>query len=166
MHHHPDQARPSCPDINPPSSERAIDLGDVPTPAASSPRLRPVCGRCGSDALVRDACAVWSIPEQRWELAGTYDSTTCQHCEAEADDLADWHPLSDSMPAGVAAPDGVAMLYHPGTGTLLAVDEAVLVHLGPATDDDEDEEIAARLHAAGASTPLAHHLCIRGATDA
>ena len=46
------------------------------------------------------------------------------------------------------------MIYHPGTGTLLAVAEAVMVRLDPTTDDEDGEEIAARLHAGGASTPL------------
>lgn len=154
MQHH--DLSPRAPDaaVFPAEPTRTSAAGTLP-PLTASPDLNPVCGRCGSDALVRDACAVWSVPEQRWELAGTYDSTTCQDCEAEADDLADWRPLALGVSRRAApAYDQIAMIYHPGTGTLLAADEAVIVRLAPPVDDDDAEDIAARLHATGGSLPL------------
>lgn len=58
--------------------------------APSKPAVTPVCTRCGSGDLVRDASAEWDDPAQRWELGGVYDSTTCQSCSAESDDLCAW----------------------------------------------------------------------------
>ena len=149
--HYPD---PSPSDDDPAGGPSEPGLGDAGRRAPPL-SLCPVCSRCGSDALVRDACATWSVPDQRWELAGTYDSTTCQDCEAEADDLADWRPLGPDDVRGFEPPQlGVAMIYHPGTGTLFAAAEALMVRLDLTTDDEDGEEIAARLHAGGASTPL------------
>ena len=43
-----------------------------------------VCKQCGSDNVMRDAYAMWSVEEQKWTLAATYDVTDCVDCEVEA----------------------------------------------------------------------------------
>ena len=145
------------PIAQPTAPTRTSDTGEPKPSSGPSPRLQPVCLRCGSDALVRDASAVWSVPEQRWELVGTYDSTTCQACEAESDDLANWRPVAgDSAASTRAIAPGTPMVFHPGTGTLLAADEAVILNLDlEQMGCDEDETVAAALHAGGHSVPLA-----------
>lgn len=120
----------------------------------SAARMRPICARCGSEAIVRDASAVWSVAGQCWELAGTYDSTACQDCGAVSDDVADWRPLDAEMPLAAALTSiPRAMIFHPGTGTLLDPDHAVLVRLEEG-DADDAEQVAADLHARGRSVPL------------
>lgn len=42
-----------------------------------------VCERCGSDNVVRDANAVWSVEDQRWELGGCMDAAYCEACDRE-----------------------------------------------------------------------------------
>ena len=42
----------------------------------------------------------WDEPEQAWVLLSTYDSTTCQDCERESDDMLEWRTLD-----GAPAPD-------------------------------------------------------------
>jgi len=46
-------------------------------------KIKKVCSNCGSENIVADAYAVWSIELQNWELAGVYDNTTCIDCEVE-----------------------------------------------------------------------------------
>ena len=74
-------------------------------------RVEPICDRCGSADVFRDASAEWDCATQQWVLAGVYDSTTCQVCEAESDTLCDWRPCASetgqspvtaSVPAGDA----------------------------------------------------------------
>ena len=76
-----------------------------------SPDRKPVCDICGSDDLVKDAAAVWDREAQDWSLSSTYDSTTCQTCLREGDDMEHWvdagqpvptRPI-DAVPAGDAA---------------------------------------------------------------
>lgn len=54
--------------------------------------VTPVCDVCGSADLVKDAAATWDRDRQEWSLLSTYDSTTCQRCEREGDDIANWVP--------------------------------------------------------------------------
>lgn len=90
----------------------ATSAGAKPHPAASNQPtpsldakepLKPVCDVCGSDDLVRDAAACWDVDAQAWVLLSTYDSTTCQACEREGDDICDWRSL-----AGTPAPESTA----------------------------------------------------------
>jgi len=77
----------------------SICTGDrLCSPAAS--RVKPVCDDCGSDNVTKDAVAAWDEPEQAWVLLSTYDSTTCQDCERESDDMLEWRTLD-----GAPAPD-------------------------------------------------------------
>lgn len=55
-----------------------------------TPQVTPVCDVCGSDDLVKDAAAVWDHEAQGWSLSSTYDSTTCQSCLREGDDMEKW----------------------------------------------------------------------------
>lgn len=43
------------------------------------------CPQCGSRNVVSDATAQWNVNSQSWELCGTYDCTTCQDCDYDAD---------------------------------------------------------------------------------
>lgn len=42
---------------------------------------KPVCSRCGSDNVKKDAWAEWNAETQQWELSNTYDETYCEECE-------------------------------------------------------------------------------------
>ena len=43
-----------------------------------------VCATCGSENVKRDAWAVWSVPDQKWELESEpFDHAYCDHCERE-----------------------------------------------------------------------------------
>lgn len=65
-----------------------------PSQAPSNPDdVAPVCNRCGSAEIVRDASAHWDTATRQWVLGGVYDCTTCQTCEAESDDLCLWQPV-------------------------------------------------------------------------
>jgi hypothetical protein len=59
------------------------------TTASASP-VKPVCRDCGGDSLVRDASARWDLDAQDWTMSGVYDSTYCDDCESESDDLCRW----------------------------------------------------------------------------
>lgn len=72
--------------------------------AAVQSGVVPVCNRCGRDTLVRDASAQWDSDRQRWEISGVYDSTTCESCHAESNDLCVWVPRE---PAGPPSPKPV-----------------------------------------------------------
>ena len=56
--------------------------------------MTPVCDKCGSDDLVKDAAAVWDRETQAWSLASTYDATTCQVCLRQGDDMEKWVPAA------------------------------------------------------------------------
>lgn len=89
--------------VDPDRYRAALDALDA------RPRVEPVCDRCGSSELVRDACAEWDDTTQQWALVGVYDSTTCQTCEAENDSLCDWRtvaPESVQPPAAATTPSG------------------------------------------------------------
>ncbi len=43
----------------------------------------PVCGRCGSENVKRDAWAQWSTSAQDWELGAVFDQAHCDNCEGE-----------------------------------------------------------------------------------
>lgn len=62
--------------------------------ALEAQRVEPVCKRCGSTDLSRDASAIWDSDAQQWDLCAIYDSTTCEACTAESDDLYEWRPLT------------------------------------------------------------------------
>jgi hypothetical protein len=77
----------------------------------ASDAVKPVCGRCGSDSLARDASARWDADAQAWIISGVYDCTFCDDCSAESDDLCEWIPLTasvDETPAGHAGRPAVA----------------------------------------------------------
>lgn len=46
-------------------------------------RIRIVCGDCGSENVVMDACAKWDYVLQEWVLAGFQDNATCNDCGSE-----------------------------------------------------------------------------------
>jgi len=49
----------------------------------------PVCSKCGSNAVVRDAWASWNADSQSWQLKQVFDHTFCPVCEDET--KLDWN---------------------------------------------------------------------------
>ncbi|AYO75474.1 MULTISPECIES: hypothetical protein [Sphingomonadaceae] len=76
--------------------------------------VKPVCDHCGSDNVTKDAVAVWDVETQAWVLLSTYDSTTCQQCERESDDMLDWKSMD-----GAPAPDPDAIAAPPANDPAL-----------------------------------------------
>lgn len=70
--------------------------GAATSGGAAEPPVRPVCSRCGSDSVVRDASARWDIDAQDWSISGVYDCTYCDDCSAESDDLCEWLVLAET----------------------------------------------------------------------
>ena len=73
-----------------------------PTAAAPPPTRTPrpltfVCSNCGSDDIVSDAWAEWSIETQQWQLGQVFDQTFCLACESDCSLLAedDTSPLTE-----------------------------------------------------------------------
>lgn len=69
-----------------------------PPTGAGKGAVKPVCSRCGSDTLVRDACVRWDVETQKWDLSDSYDCTICDLCGSESDELAKWVPAGDITP--------------------------------------------------------------------
>jgi len=49
----------------------------------SDSKVTIICKQCGSDNVMLDAYAMWSVEEQKWTLAATYDVSHCVDCEGE-----------------------------------------------------------------------------------
>lgn len=64
--------------------------------------------------MTKDAVAVWDVETQAWVLLSTYDSTTCQQCERESDDMLDWKSMD-----GTPAPDPDAIAAPPANDPAL-----------------------------------------------
>lgn len=79
----------------------SLDSAEASLPTAQT-RVKPVCDVCGSDDLVRDAAAAWDVATQEWVLLSTYDSTTCQACEREGDDICRWPAVDDTSSTAAA----------------------------------------------------------------
>lgn len=45
--------------------------------------LKMICRYCGSDDVVRDACAEWCPETQQWVLRSVYDNADCNSCNSE-----------------------------------------------------------------------------------
>jgi ribosomal protein L37AE/L43A len=43
-----------------------------------APKMKMVCGRCGSEEVRRDAWAVWDVDEQEWVLQNVFDYAICE----------------------------------------------------------------------------------------
>ena len=70
-------------------------------PARHQLPVQPLCRNCGSENLARDAAARWDIAVQDWTITGLFDSTSCDDCSAESDNLARWAPLEPRIGARV-----------------------------------------------------------------
>jgi len=57
-------------------------------------KITIVCRECGSDNVMRDAWAVWSVDAQEWELGTVFDQGFCDDCGGEAS--------LDEKPASIA----------------------------------------------------------------
>ena len=97
-----------------------------PPPAGAG--VKPVCGRCGAEEVLRDACARWDSRTQLWTLAGTHDCTTCEICGAAGDELARWVPLEPGAAAAQFLRDLAAMLGQPSLGENLQFQQFCLEH--------------------------------------
>jgi hypothetical protein len=50
------------------------------------PKVKPVFGNAqvyGNARVYGNAYAIWSIPDQEWELLTTFDNTDCEACGGE-----------------------------------------------------------------------------------
>jgi Protein of unknown function (DUF3768) len=74
----------------------------------------PVCGKCGSHLVMRDAWAIWNYATGLWELGPTFDATFCDECGVETNltwlSLADWRTrriraLNDQLRQGKLGPN-------------------------------------------------------------
>jgi hypothetical protein len=52
---------------------------------STSPTRTMTCRTCGSDQVVRDAWACWSVEDQHWELGEVFDHAFCVACEDDCD---------------------------------------------------------------------------------
>ena len=50
---------------------------------SEQPKLRMVCGTCGSDDVSRDAWGDWDVQTQDWVLRCVFDYAHCHACDAE-----------------------------------------------------------------------------------
>jgi rRNA maturation endonuclease Nob1 len=46
-------------------------------------KVKPVCATCGSEEVLSDAYAVWSVEDQCWDLLEAYDAKFCDTCGGE-----------------------------------------------------------------------------------
>ncbi|MBC8315250.1 MAG: hypothetical protein H8E51_07080 [Bacteroidetes bacterium] len=44
-------------------------------------KIQIICAKCGSDDVMKDAWAEWSVETQNWILHSVYDNTWCEKCE-------------------------------------------------------------------------------------
>jgi predicted RNA-binding Zn-ribbon protein involved in translation (DUF1610 family) len=86
------------PDLNRTIDIEPVDPDDPDPPPAAGGAMKPVCPRCGSDDIVRDATARWDVDSGCWSLSGTFDNETCDTCGAEGDDFAHWIPAEPLSP--------------------------------------------------------------------
>ena len=49
-----------------------------------APKIRIVCGTCGSDHVSRDAWADWDTNAQEWVLGAVFDYGHCHDCDGES----------------------------------------------------------------------------------
>jgi len=47
-------------------------------------RKRYVCSHCGSERVLLDAWAAWSVESQSWKLADIFQNAYCEDCSGEA----------------------------------------------------------------------------------
>lgn len=44
-------------------------------------KIKIVCAECGSEDVMKDAYAAWSVEDQQWELASIHDKgDVCENC--------------------------------------------------------------------------------------
>lgn len=79
------------------ASERHFTLSAFPSDDAGPAGL-PLCSRCGSSRIVRDACVRWDTITRRWALADVHDCDFCESCNAEGDELARWSSGNEAPP--------------------------------------------------------------------
>jgi hypothetical protein len=53
--------------------------------ASEPPKVRKVCGTCGSENVLRDAFAEWDFAAQEWTLQNVFDDAVCEDCDGETD---------------------------------------------------------------------------------
>jgi hypothetical protein len=58
--------------------------GKVHQPPAMK-KFKMVCAKCGSEEVLKDSYAIWSVEEQKWILHSVHDHTNCEKCGGECD---------------------------------------------------------------------------------
>lgn len=51
----------------------------------TGPMRLMTCRSCGSDQVLRDAWASWSLEDQQWQLGEVFDHAFCMACETDCD---------------------------------------------------------------------------------
>ncbi|WP_157217986.1 hypothetical protein [Flavisphingomonas formosensis] len=105
-------ANPHVPDLSI-AIALAPEEPDDPSLPPVSGAVRPICPKCGSDDIVRDACARWSVEAQLWELEGIYDCQTCNACGAEGDEFARWTLAPSTARQDIFLWDVISVLQSP-----------------------------------------------------
>lgn len=115
-----------------------------------TPRIRIVCGDCGSDDVRRDAFAEWDEDTQAWVLGQVFDEGFCARCD-EARSL-------DEVEIGTARPAFEAILSSKRWTVRMpwmALPDAVAVYQGGA-EADEHEWFSLDWFDESGQWPLAH----------
>ncbi len=67
------------------------------TPEAE--KEKPICAKCGSDDILKDAYACWDVDAQDWVLNSTLDELVCEECEeCEGPCLVLWRKEGETDP--------------------------------------------------------------------
>lgn len=65
----------------------------------SDPKMKMVCGRCGSEEVRRDAWAVWDVDQQDWVLQNVFDYAICEGETCNGDETRiEEVPIDDPSP--------------------------------------------------------------------
>ena len=51
---------------------------------SKAPKIRIVCGTCGSEDVSRDAWGDWDVAAQDWVLRCVFDYAHCHACDGES----------------------------------------------------------------------------------
>jgi hypothetical protein len=50
-------------------------------------KIKIICTECRSEEVRRDAYAIWSVEDQKWELLTVFDTTDCEVCGREVETM-------------------------------------------------------------------------------
>jgi len=66
------------------ASDQGIEIEEVEVVGDSPlPVKRPLCPKCGSHNITRDASAIWDDNAKAWVLSDLQDAIYCEHCDEQ-----------------------------------------------------------------------------------